>query len=134
MTVFFLPPLEGADWIPADVGPLVEESVDYFRERMTPSFVDNRLAALKPAAVPASYTVELHGVPAGATVLINGKPAAGTKLQVLNDGHSRLIEVQAVGRRPWRVMHPAGNAGNYEVRLPVLPTVLPTVSRTHRGA
>ena len=55
---------------------------------------------------PRTVRVELHGVPDSAMVLVNGKPATGTKLSLPNDGHSRLIEVQASGRQPWRVMHP----------------------------
>jgi serine/threonine-protein kinase len=67
---------------------------------------------------PEQVHVELRGVPDGAQVLVNGKPADGTSLELPNDGHARLIEVQAPGRKPWKVMHPAGNDGDYEVRLP----------------
>ncbi|MGD8859862.1 MAG: protein kinase [Myxococcales bacterium] len=67
---------------------------------------------------PESVHVELRGVPEDAQVLVNGKPAGGTSLELPNDGHARLIEVQAPGHKPWKVMHPAGNDGDYEVRLP----------------
>jgi serine/threonine protein kinase len=77
---------------------------------------------------PATVRVELHGVPDSALVLVNGKPANGTKLSLPNDGHSRLIEVQASGRQPWRVMHPAGNSADYEVRMPLLLQTTPTAA------
>jgi serine/threonine protein kinase len=68
-----------------------------------------------------SVTVELRGVPDSADVLVNGKPVAGNKLVLPDDGYSRLIEVQAPGMQPWRVMHPAGNNARYEVRMQALP-------------
>jgi hypothetical protein len=69
----------------------------------------------------STVTVELRGVPEAAGVLVNGKPAAGNKLVLPDDGYSRLIEVQAPGMQPWRVMHPAGNNARYEVRMHALP-------------
>jgi serine/threonine-protein kinase len=76
--------------------------------------------AVMAAPQKPTVTVELRGVPSSGTVLVNGKPVKGTKLTLPNDGHSRLIEVQAPDRSPWRVMHPAGNDANYEVRMPAL--------------
>jgi hypothetical protein len=92
-----------------------------------------RMRALESArnaetAKPATVRVELHGVPDSALVLVNGKPANGTTLSLPNDGHSRLIEVQATGRQPWRVMHPAGNSADYEVRMPLLVQTTPTAA------
>jgi tRNA A-37 threonylcarbamoyl transferase component Bud32 len=80
----------------------------------------NKAVVAAPKAL--TVTVELRGVPSSGTVLVNGKPVKGTKLTLPNDGHSRLIEVQAPDRSPWRVMHPAGNDANYEVRMPIVPT------------
>jgi predicted Ser/Thr protein kinase len=92
-----------------------------------------RVRALESArnaesAKPATVRVELHGVPDSALVLVNGKPANGTTLSLPNDGHARLIEVQATGRQPWRVMHPAGNSADYEVRMPLLVQTTPTAA------
>ena len=81
-------------------------------------------SSVTPAEAPSAakrFTIELRGVPEGATVLVNGKPASGHSFEIDDDGHSRLIEVQAAGRKPWRVMHPAGNNGDYEVHLIELP-------------
>jgi serine/threonine-protein kinase len=89
--------------------------------------------AAQPAAKPASVRVALHGVPSGATVLVNGKTMNATTFTLPNDGHSRLIEVQIAGRNPWRVMHPAGNDADYEVRMPlaeVAQPVAPELTRT----
>jgi hypothetical protein len=36
--------------------------------------------------------------------------------------------VQAIGRQPWRVMHPAGNSADYEVRMPLLVQTTPTAA------
>jgi serine/threonine-protein kinase len=80
------------------------------------------------SAKPATVRVELHGVPDSALVLVNGKPTNGTTLSLPNDGHARLIEVQATGRQPWRVMHPAGNSADYEVRMPLLVQTTPTAA------
>jgi serine/threonine protein kinase len=93
-------------------------------------------ARLEPAKSP-TVTVELHGVPSSAAVSVNGKLVAGTKLTLPNDGHSRLIEVQVPGRNPWRVMHPAGNDANYEVRTsPVQapPAAVNELTRTSGSA
>jgi serine/threonine-protein kinase len=76
--------------------------------------------ALRQPPKAKTVTVELHGVPSSAGVLVNGKPVLGTKLTLPNDGYSRLIEVQAPDRAPWRVMHPAGNNADYQVRMPLL--------------
>ena len=77
-------------------------------------------------------TVELRGVPDGAQVMVNGRPMGGSKFTLPNDMHARLIEVQASGRTPWRVMHPAGNDATYEVRMP--PLVLEPVAAGGTGA
>jgi serine/threonine protein kinase len=73
------------------------------------------------ASASSTVTVELRGVPETASVLVNGKPATGNKLVLADDGYARLIEVQAAGMQPWRVMHPAGNNARYEVRMQALP-------------
>jgi hypothetical protein len=82
----------------------------------------------------ATVTVELRGVPDAAGVLVNGKPAAGNKLVLPDDGYSRLIEVQAPGMQPWRVMHPAGNNARYEVRMQPLPQPQDTLPANIAGA
>jgi hypothetical protein len=69
------------------------------------------------ASGPQTVTVELRGVPSAAGVLVNGQPTAGNRIVLPDDGYSRLIEVQAPGMVPWRVMHPAGNNARYEVRM-----------------
>jgi serine/threonine protein kinase len=84
------------------------------------SLRDQPVTAAPSTPKPLTVTVELRGVPSSGTVLVNGKLVKGTKLTLPNDGHSRLIEVQAPDRSPWRVMHPAGNDANYEVRMPVI--------------
>jgi serine/threonine protein kinase len=83
---------------------------------------------------PSTVTVELRGVPEAAGVLVNGKPAAGNKLVLPDDGYSRLIEVQAPGMQPWRVMHPAGNNARYEVRMQPLPQRQDTLPASIAGA
>ncbi len=71
-------------------------------------------------AEPPTFIVELGGVPEGALVLVNGKPSPGTRLELPDDGHARLVEVRADGRKPWRVLHPAANSARYEVHMPKL--------------
>jgi serine/threonine protein kinase len=86
-----------------------------------------------PGSANSTVTVELRGVPEAAGVLINGKPAAGNKLVLPDDGYSRLIEVQAPGMQPWRVMHPAGNNARYEVRMQALPQPQETLPASIAG-
>jgi serine/threonine-protein kinase len=78
-------------------------------------------AQAKAADKPSHVTLELNGVPSDATVYIDNKPVSGTRFSLPNDGFSRLIEVVANGRQPWRMQLPAGNNAKYEVRMPLLP-------------
>jgi hypothetical protein len=79
-----------------------------------------------PGTASPTVTIELRGVPEAAGVLVNGKPTSGNTIVLPDDGYSRLIEVQAPGMQPWRVMHPAGNNARYEVRMqPVQPVPPP---------
>ena len=79
----------------------------------------------KVLAKPSHITLKLNGVPEDAAVFIDRKPVKGTSFKLPNDGFSRLIEVEAAGRRPWRTQLPAGNSAKYEVRMPYLPSESP---------